>query len=67
MGTQFADIFKKLEKIETRPLKPVREVWKKVSPTVYKCLLTGRELNNLEFFRYQTSVGPEYFIVEILK
>jgi hypothetical protein len=64
---QFTDIFTKIEKLNYKPLGLVTEVWKKISPTIYQCKITGRKMNNTEFFRYQTAIGFEKFIVEVLK
>jgi hypothetical protein len=60
----FADIFSRIETL--RPTGPLIEVWKRIDDNCHKCKITGKELNRVQFERYQNAKGgPWYFVVEV--
>lgn len=64
---QFADIFTKIAKIESKPLQQVCEVWKQIEPDVYKCKVTNKKLSKIQFLRYQDAMGGSLrFVVEVM-
>ncbi len=63
---QFADIFTKIEQVSHKPVGAVTQVWEQISKTQYRCKISGRKMDCLEFFRFQTAIGFEKFIIKVL-
>jgi hypothetical protein len=51
MEPLFEDIFSKIE--SHKPKGSVVEVWKRIDDNRFQCKITGKELNRVQFERYQ--------------